>query len=83
MTHIIRGHGGSYRVGEDGELTQTEAPTQDHPEGNRPRDAEGKALDASTSPPTLPPAGGGGDPPPAPGPRRVRSVPAIAAASGD
>src|SRR3990167_5980225 len=36
--------GGSYAV-IDGELKQVEAPTVDHPEGNRPRDAKGRALD--------------------------------------
>ena len=36
--------GGAYAV-IDGELKQVEAPTVDHPEGNRPRDAEGKPLD--------------------------------------
>lgn len=37
-------HGGSYAV-IDGELKQLEAPTADHPEGNRPRDSDGRALD--------------------------------------
>ena len=36
--------GGSYEV-RDGKFVQLEAPTQDHPEGNRPRDAQGRALD--------------------------------------
>jgi hypothetical protein len=36
--------GGSYAV-IDGVLRQVEAPTVDHPEGNRPRDAQGKPLD--------------------------------------
>lgn len=34
------GQGGSYSADADGKKTQTEAPTADHPEGNRPRDAE-------------------------------------------
>lgn len=32
--------GGSYTVDPGGELIQIEAPTVDHPEGNRARDAE-------------------------------------------
>lgn len=32
--------GGSYIVDSAGELTQTTAPTADHPEGNRAREAE-------------------------------------------
>jgi len=59
MTH--RG-GGSFSVSESGELTQVEKPTRDHPEGNRPRDAGGKPLDAEREPeaPTPPerPRGG-------------------------
>lgn len=43
MTHDNR-TGGAYAVLEN-ELTQVEAPTADHPEGNRPRDAKGRALD--------------------------------------
>ena len=39
------GQGGSYRVAADGKVERVEAPTQDHPLGNRPRDAQGKALD--------------------------------------
>ena len=34
--------GGSYTVSPVGELLQAEAPTADHPEGNRARDAEAK-----------------------------------------
>lgn len=34
------GQGGSYSVDADGKKTQTEAPTADHPEGNRPREAD-------------------------------------------
>lgn len=33
------GQGGSYTADADGKKTQAEAPTADHPEGNRPRDA--------------------------------------------
>lgn len=42
---IIPGHGGSFTVGgESGEVTPTAAPTQDHPDGNAPRNAEGRKL---------------------------------------
>ena len=41
--------GGSYAV-IDNVLTQVEAPTADHPEGNRPRSADGKPLDANGRP---------------------------------
>lgn len=34
-----QGTGGSYTIGEDGNKTLVER-TEDHPEGNRPRDAE-------------------------------------------
>lgn len=33
------GSGGSYTINEQGERVLTEAPTADHPEGNRPREA--------------------------------------------
>ena len=39
------GQGGSYRVAADGKVERVEAPTQDHPLGNRPRDAQGRPLD--------------------------------------
>lgn len=34
------GVGGSYTTDENGKKTQTEAPTADHADGNRPREAE-------------------------------------------
>jgi hypothetical protein len=43
MTHDNR-TGGAYAVLEN-ELRQVEAPTADHPDGNRPRDEKGRALD--------------------------------------
>ncbi|ARO88179.1 hypothetical protein EBAPG3_010535 [Nitrosospira lacus] len=40
--------GGSYTVCPDtGVLTQTQAPTADHPEGNRPRPSEADDADAA------------------------------------
>lgn len=33
------GHGGSYTINDKGERVLTEAPTADHPDGNRPREA--------------------------------------------
>jgi len=59
MTQHIPGHGGSYAVNDAGELVQKEAPTQDHPEGNRARDADGKPLDLPPSQPS--PTRGEGD----------------------
>lgn len=57
------GHGGSYRVDESGQKTQVEAPTEDHKDGNAPRDHEGRRLDrapaasaAAPAPETTPPA---------------------------
>ena len=44
-TDEYAGQGGSYRVEADGRLVRVEAPTQDHPQGNRPRDAQGRPLD--------------------------------------
>lgn len=67
MTNVIPGHGGSYAVNDAGELMQKEAPTQDHPEGNRPRDANGKPLDAPPPAAEEKPA-----PAPEPSPRRSR-----------
>lgn len=49
------GQGGSYTVDADGKKTQTEAPTADHPEGNRPRDAE-PVKPAAKKPPADKPA---------------------------
>lgn len=39
-----QGMGGSYVI-EDGKRVLVGAPTRDHPEGNRARDADGNALD--------------------------------------
>ena len=36
--------GGSFTVTETGTLMQIEQPTRDHPEGNRPRNADGKPV---------------------------------------
>jgi len=36
--------GGSFTVTEFGTLMQIEQPTRDHPEGNRPRNADGKPV---------------------------------------
>lgn len=41
---IKPGHGGAHVVDGDGNVTST-APTEDHPEGNAPRDAQGKRID--------------------------------------
>ena len=72
------GQGGSYVIDKDGKRMRVETPTQDHPEGNRPRDAEGKPLDfaAAAGAPPIPAA-----PAPEAAPRRARISPA--AASGD
>ncbi len=39
MSNATQGHGGSYAIGESGEHTLV-GRTEDHPEGNRPRDKE-------------------------------------------
>jgi hypothetical protein len=39
-TNPFAGVGGSYVRHEDGTVEQVEAPTADHPEGNRPRPAD-------------------------------------------
>ena len=39
------GHGGSYIRHADGKVTVNEAPTVDHPEGNAPRDKDGRRFD--------------------------------------
>lgn len=44
------GQGGSYRIGADGKRVRVEAPTQDHPQGNRARDAQGRPLDVPSEP---------------------------------
>lgn len=40
----FHGQGGSY-IMKDGKRTRVTEPTKDHPEGNRARDKDGKALD--------------------------------------
>ena len=70
------GVGGSYRVNDAGELEQVEAATRDHPDGNRPRDSEGRPLDGLTGRP-IPPQENETEKP------ARRRVPAAAAASGD
>lgn len=45
----FHGQGGSYIV-ENGARRRVEESTKDHPEGNRPRDADGKPLDALPAP---------------------------------
>jgi hypothetical protein len=47
--------GGSITVN-DGKITECTAPTADHPEGNRARDAHGRPLDAHSRKPSEPPA---------------------------
>lgn len=42
-------HGGSFKRGKDGKPVRV-AGTEDHPEGNRPRDAQGKPLDVMAKP---------------------------------
>jgi hypothetical protein len=46
---IIPGLGGAIAIDADGRVEIT-PPTQDHPEGNAPRDAEGKRLDVVSPP---------------------------------
>ena len=41
----FHGQGGAYVV-RSGKRVRVEEPTKDHPEGNRPRDRDGKPLDA-------------------------------------
>lgn len=40
----FEGVGGNYRI-KNGKVEQLEAPTQDHPLGNKPRDAEEVAIE--------------------------------------
>lgn len=62
----FRGVGGSYVVGRDGTRKRVEETT-DHPEGNRPRDADGRILvDGSPLAET----------PPVPAPASSKSTPA-------
>ena len=55
MSDEFDGVGGSYEV-RDGKRVQVEAPTKDHPEGNRPRDEHGKPLDIVAEEPKPAPA---------------------------
>jgi len=50
-TDEFHGQGGAY-VMRDGKRVRVEAPTKDHPEGNRPRDADGRPLDTQHSAPS-------------------------------
>lgn len=52
------GSGGSYIIDEKGERVLAVAPTADHPEGNKPREAEAAAVQTSApeSKPTKKPA---------------------------
>lgn len=68
MSDEFDGVGGSYEI-RDGKRVQVEAPTKDHPEGNRPRDSEGRPLDVAPEPaPAAPPEKPRG------GPRRPASM---------
>lgn len=49
----FHGHGGSYTVDKYGNKVQTEAPTGDHPEGNRARDAEPSEPASSAKKPAI------------------------------
>lgn len=61
------GQGGCYEIREGKRVRVTE-PTKDHPEGNRPRDEHGRALDvAPEEPKAAPPAG-------TRGPRKLTSI---------
>jgi hypothetical protein len=85
----FHGVGGSYIV-ENGVRRQVEKPTQDHPDGNRPRNSDGTAIvetgaeETKTIPsPSTGEGEGGGAKPAEAGQARKRGVPGIAAASGD
>ncbi|MCC7487624.1 MAG: hypothetical protein IT529_21830 [Burkholderiales bacterium] len=67
---IQPGTGGAIQVDGDGRVEVTPA-TQDHPEGNRPRDAQGKPIDG------LPGAGPAAQPDPDPAPGRLRARPRV------
>ena len=70
------GQGGSYRVDAEGKVERVEAPTQDHPQGNRPRDAQGRPLDVPAEIPAAQPSPEASPVDPAPrSPRRMASVP--------
>lgn len=64
------GSGGRYERQADGSLKLVEPPTQDHPEGNRARDADGQALDAPA--PGLGPGQAAGETPAPPRARRKK-----------
>jgi len=69
------GQGGSYRVDAEGKVERVEAPTQDHPLGNRPRDAQGKALDLPDEIPAAQPSPEA--PPVDPAPRSTRRMASV------
>lgn len=71
------GQGGSYKVDADGRLVRAEAPTQDHPLGNRARDAQGRPLDAPPESPAAEasPSAAPGEPQPRLARRSITSVP--------
>lgn len=52
MADKYEGMGGSYIMNKDGVRTLVER-TEDHPEGNRPRDAQGRPLDPVTGKPLV------------------------------
>ena len=66
MNDEFHGQGGAYVI-RDGKRVRVEEPTKDHPEGNRPRDKDGKPLDAAAEDKPTPPAPRGG-------PRRLAAV---------
>lgn len=57
------GVGGAYEIDADGARVQVVPPTPDHPQGNRPRDAEGRPTD---TPPQAAPIPGPAETKPAP-----------------
>jgi len=70
------GQGGSYRIDAEGKVERVEAPTQDHPQGNRPRDAQGRPLDLPAEIPAAQASPEAAPVDPAPrSPRRMASVP--------
>lgn len=48
VTNPFAGQGGSYIRHPDGTVERVEAPTADHPDGNRPRNADGTPADLPT-----------------------------------
>jgi hypothetical protein len=65
VTDEFDGQGGAF-VMKDGKRVRVEEPTRDHPEGNRARDKDGRAIDAALE--EKPAA------PPPRGPRRLTPV---------